>query len=298
MSEEKTYCKNCSTELIGSYCHQCGQAAADPRKSVKEVFISLLAAIINWDGKLFRTIRLLLFKPGILTAYYLQGKRQSFNEPLRLFLFSSFIFFFLLIFQLSNLEKNTQQLNFYALNDSTVIMQMPWYTDTLNGYTIQNNEIIHLKSNTSDVVLSKNIFSDFIYRFKSNISYIFWFSLPLFALTLKIIYKKKKYFLWDHWIFSLHFYSFVFFISTLALLIQITLNLFHLSSEAITQWLVILVLISSWAYSIPAQKNVYQESWKKTIAKNLILGFILYFVILPLISILYLLFIYRDKLWA
>lgn len=297
MSEEKTYCKNCSTELIGNYCHQCGQAAADPRKSVKEVFVSLLAAFINWDGKLFRTIRLLLFKPGILTAYYLQGKRQAYHEPLRLFLFSSFIFFFLLIFQLTNLEKNTRQLNFYALNDTTVIVQMPWYTDTLYGYTIQNDEIINLESNTSDVVLSKNILSDFIYRFKSNISYIFWFSLPLFALALKIIYRKK-YFLWDHWIFSLHFYSFVFIISILVLLIQITLNLFHLSSETITEWLVILVLISSWAYSIPAQKNVYQESWKKTIAKNLILGFILYFVILPFISILYLLFIYRDKLWA
>lgn len=297
MSEEKTYCKNCSTELIGNYCHQCGQAAADPRKSVKEVFVSLLAAFINWDGKLFRTIRLLLFKPGILTAYYLQGKRQAYHEPLRLFLFSSFIFFFLLIFQLTNLEKNTRQLNFYALNDTTVIVQMPWYTDTLYGYTIQNDEIINLESNTSDVVLSKNILSDFIYRFKSNISYIFWFSLPLFALALKIIYRKK-YFLWDHWIFSLHFYSFVFIISILVLLIQITLNLFHLSSETITEWLVILVLISSWAYSITAQKNVYQESWKKTIAKNLILGFILYFVILPFISILYLLFIYRDKLWA
>lgn len=295
MSEEKTYCKNCSTELIGNYCHQCGQAAADPRKSVKEVFVSLLAAFINWDGKLFRTIRLLLFKPGILTAYYLQGKRQAYHEPLRLFLFSSFIFFFLLIFQLTNLEKNTRQLNFYALNDTTVIVQMPWYTDTLYGYTIQNDEIINLESNTSDVVLSKNILSDFIYRFKSNISYIFWFSLPLFALALKIIYRKK-YFLWDHWIFSLHFYSFVFIISILVLLIQITLNLFHLSSETITEWLVILVLISSWAYSITAQKNVYQESWKKTIAKNLILGFILYFVILPFISILYLLFIYRDKL--
>jgi hypothetical protein len=297
VSEEKTYCKNCSTELIGNYCHQCGQAAADPRKSVKEVFVSLLAAFINWDGKLFRTIRLLLFKPGILTAYYLQGKRQAYHEPLRLFLFSSFIFFFLLIFQLTNLEKNTRQLNFYALNDTTVIVQMPWYTDTLYGYTIRNDEIINLESNTSDVVLSKNILSDFIYRFKSNISYIFWFSLPLFALALKIIYRKK-YFLWDHWIFSLHFYSFVFIISILVLLIQITLNLFHLSSETITEWLVILVLISSWAYSITAQKNVYQESWKKTIAKNLILGFILYFVILPFISILYLLFIYRDKLWA
>lgn len=298
MSKQKGYCKNCSTELLGNFCHQCGQSVADPRKSVKEVFVSLLAAFINWDGKLFRTIRLLLFKPGILTAYYLQGKRQAFHEPLRLFLFSSFIFFFLLIFQLTNLEKNTRKLNFYALNDTTVILQTSWYTDTLKGYTIQNDKIINLKTNTYDEVLSKNVLSDFIYRFKSNISYIFWFSLPLFSLVLKILYRKKKYFLWDHWIFSLHFYSFVFFISILVLLIQILLNLLKLSSEATTEWLVILVLISSWMYSIPAQKNVYQESWKKTIAKNLILGFILYFVILPFISLLYLLFIYRDKLWA
>jgi len=51
----------------------------------------LLASL---DSRLWRTLGLLLFRPGRLTLDYLQGRRARYVAPLRLFIASSLIFFF------------------------------------------------------------------------------------------------------------------------------------------------------------------------------------------------------------
>ncbi|MCX7744632.1 MAG: DUF3667 domain-containing protein [Flavobacteriales bacterium] len=298
MSEVKTYCKNCSAELIGKYCHECGQAAADPRKTLLQIISTLFSALINWDGKFLKTLRWLFFKPGHLTVLYLQGKRQSFQDPLRLFLFSSFVFFFLLIFQFNKLEQKAKPLNFYSLNDTTVVLNMPGFTDTLYGYTIRNEQIENINSQEKDIVISKHLLPDFIQRFKSNISYLFWITLPFFALLLKLLYWPSKIFYWDHLIFSYHFYAFIFLVSSLTILLQIILLKIHAYPEDLYEWFILLIIILAWIYSFVAQKKVYQESWGKTFVKNVLLGFLFYLLILPFITIIYILYIYRDKLAA
>ncbi len=87
-------CQNCGAILIDEYCHVCGQAAKEPRRAVtglvQDVFVDTLAI----DGKLARTIGLLLWKPGALARCYLDGKRVSYSPPFRLYLFASVFFFF------------------------------------------------------------------------------------------------------------------------------------------------------------------------------------------------------------
>ena len=87
-------CQNCGATLKGEYCHVCGQAAKEPRRAViglvQDVFVDTLAI----DGKLARTLGLLLWKPGALAKRYLDGKRVSYSPPFRLYLFASVFFFF------------------------------------------------------------------------------------------------------------------------------------------------------------------------------------------------------------
>jgi hypothetical protein len=52
----------------------------------------LLASL---DSRIWRTLGLLLFRPGRLTLDYLQGKRARFVPPVRLFIASSIVFFFI-----------------------------------------------------------------------------------------------------------------------------------------------------------------------------------------------------------
>ena len=89
-------CQNCGATLTGDYCHVCGQAAKEPRRAViglvQDVFVDTLAI----DGKLARTLGLLLWRPGRLARRYLEGKRVSYSPPFRIYLFASVFFFFAL----------------------------------------------------------------------------------------------------------------------------------------------------------------------------------------------------------
>ena len=68
-------CLNCGAELAGRWCSKCGQKEVDPRPTVHELAHEALHEIAHVDGKLVRTIRLLLTKPGKLTREFLEGKR-------------------------------------------------------------------------------------------------------------------------------------------------------------------------------------------------------------------------------
>ena len=92
-------CKNCGTVLTGEYCHQCGQRADEPRRVVVGLVQDFLVDTLAIDGKLARSIGLLLWRPGRLARRYLDGKRVTYSPPFRLYLFGS-VFFFLLAFSL------------------------------------------------------------------------------------------------------------------------------------------------------------------------------------------------------
>ena len=89
-----THCENCSAQLYGRWCAQCGQAAIDYRRSFGAVILDVLNEFLNWDSKFFATIGLLIFKPWRLTNEFVSGKRVRHVHPLRLYLLASVLFFF------------------------------------------------------------------------------------------------------------------------------------------------------------------------------------------------------------
>ncbi|RST32093.1 DUF3667 domain-containing protein [Sphingomonas ginkgonis] len=85
-------CLNCGTTLIGSHCHRCGQAA-HVHRTLSAFFHDLLHGVFHFEGKIWRTIPLLAWKPGELTRRYIDGQRASFVSPIALFLFFVFLMF-------------------------------------------------------------------------------------------------------------------------------------------------------------------------------------------------------------
>lgn len=83
-------CLNCGTALIGSHCHACGQRAHIHR-TLGAFFHDLLHGVLHFEGKTWRTIPLLVWKPGKLTREYIDGKRASYVSPIALFLFVVFL---------------------------------------------------------------------------------------------------------------------------------------------------------------------------------------------------------------
>jgi|SRR5579884_438934 len=85
-------CLNCGARLEGPYCHECGQHA-HVHRTLSAFFHDFAHGVLHFEGKIFRTIPLLAWKPGELTRRYIDGQRASFVSPIALFLFSVFLMF-------------------------------------------------------------------------------------------------------------------------------------------------------------------------------------------------------------
>ena len=88
-------CPNCSTSLLGSHCHACGQKKIDGDEYSLKRFIG--RAISDFtdleSNKVFRTLFALIVRPGLLGAEYLAGRRGSYLGPLKLYLTFSALYF-------------------------------------------------------------------------------------------------------------------------------------------------------------------------------------------------------------
>ena len=89
---EGAACLNCAAPLIGSHCHACGQAAHIHR-SIGALFHDLAHGVFHFEGKIWRTLPLLVWHPGRLTREYIDGRRASYVSPIALFLFCMFLMF-------------------------------------------------------------------------------------------------------------------------------------------------------------------------------------------------------------
>jgi hypothetical protein len=86
-------CKNCGAALGGAYCSACGQEARIETPTVGEFVREFVQDQMALEGKLLRTLKLLITRPGELTLDYISGRRQCYIRPLRLYLALSVVYF-------------------------------------------------------------------------------------------------------------------------------------------------------------------------------------------------------------
>ncbi|MDQ3550252.1 MAG: DUF3667 domain-containing protein [Bacteroidota bacterium] len=107
-------CLNCGEILNGRFCHNCGQENI----VWKQNFISLVKHFIydlfHFDGKFFDTLKNLFISPGLVPKEYINGKRAKYLDPIRMYLFTSAIFFIIFF----SISKNG---NLFNITDSSKV---------------------------------------------------------------------------------------------------------------------------------------------------------------------------------
>jgi hypothetical protein len=92
-----TACKNCGTILAGDYCHACGQTA-HVHRSFLHVLEEVAHGITHFDSKTWRSLPMLIFRPGTMTRNYVMGHRSRYVPPFSMFLASIFAMFLVFAF--------------------------------------------------------------------------------------------------------------------------------------------------------------------------------------------------------
>ena len=93
-------CLNCGDARSGRFCAQCGQNDRNYMRSLLPMMWELNREAFEVDARILQTLKLLLFKPGSLSAEFSRNRRARYMSPIRLYLFTSFVFFLVLSFAL------------------------------------------------------------------------------------------------------------------------------------------------------------------------------------------------------
>lgn len=181
-------CQNCGADLNGNYCSNCGQEGkAVLNRSVFSLLHHFFEELFVWDSRFFRSVKYLFIRPGFLTHEYISGRINRYISPLKMFLFTSFVLFLIMI-------KSDP--------------------DQYKSLVTEAGEDDFLKEFISEQQSSSNISAElyienFNNQFNDNITLYIFFIMFIFSVLLKIIYITKKYYYSEHIVFTLHFFTFV-----------------------------------------------------------------------------------------
>lgn len=92
LRQEKN-CLNCGATVEERYCTRCGQENIEPKESVGHLIRHFFEDITHFDGKFFVTVKDLIVRPGFLTREYVAGRRVTYLNPIRMYIFISAVFF-------------------------------------------------------------------------------------------------------------------------------------------------------------------------------------------------------------
>lgn len=151
-------CLNCNTEVQGRYCHVCGQENIEPVETAWEIVTHFFKDITHFDGKFFSTLKYLIARPGFISREYMAGKRASYLNPVRMYVFTSALFF-LIFFSLAHFDEsniktdiNGRGLDEIARMDSTAFNT---FTKSVNnGIPMTREQFAHY----ADTVKKKGTF--------------------------------------------------------------------------------------------------------------------------------------------
>jgi hypothetical protein len=174
--------------MAGRYCPQCGEKRIGLEdRTLRRFFEHSFAAFTHVDGKVFRTLRLLLAHPGRLTADHFAGRRIRAIPPLQLFLICNLIFFLLHpLIGVSNtlttdLDTHLHYMWHSAIVQSLVTPRLAARSLTVEGYAALFNPAAVTLAKTLVILL-----------------------VPMFSLTVMALYWRHRRHCTAHLVFALH----------------------------------------------------------------------------------------------
>ncbi|CAL1691775.1 hypothetical protein MMB232_01929 [Brevundimonas subvibrioides] len=91
-------CAACETPLTGRWCHACGQDSRARPVPLRALVVEVATSYSPVDGKLARTLAVLVVRPGRLLEAYRSGAGSLYVTPLKLFVASTALFLSVLNF--------------------------------------------------------------------------------------------------------------------------------------------------------------------------------------------------------
>jgi hypothetical protein len=303
-------CLNCRSVVEKKYCPECGQENIEPRQSFIHLFTHFFEDFTHYDNAFWKTMRYLIFHPARLTREYLAGRRKSFVPPVRLYIFISFVTFLYLSMETSSIMREAQvtRMERTAFEQDSIAKLGPAKIEaTVQTEEEEDQDFFMLPSDfktlreldsaqnarppaekmspakywyerKSTIVREKykgretQLWQDGFVLTINSVPKVLFVYLPIFAFFLWLFHNKKKWYYFDHGIFTLHYFSFI-------LLTLLVSRIFSRIENALWDGnihkVVSLIMMMYWFfYFFRAHSRLYGGPKWKSRLKGIILFFI------------------------
>lgn len=271
--ERRPACVSCGGELAGPFCSHCGEKSADQRHYDLRHFLSeAFEHLTHADNNFFRSLRLLLFRPGFLTSEFMSGRRKGYLGPVQLFLVVNLVFF---IFQ-----------SFFPSGPFSIPLEIQ-LQEGLTAATVQklvDEKVAErraanpaLDANSAKAELER----EFNHSVQTAAKGMVIIMAPMVALILLLLEIGRKRFAVEHLVFSLHFYAFLMMLLLVTMVVFGGVSKFLGTHDERLLSAVLLIVIAIYLYF--AFRQAYKERVLPALAKTTILA----------ITTMLVLFVYR-----
>jgi hypothetical protein len=240
---ELTRCPNCDDGLNGAYCAKCGQKVAALNPTFHDLLHDIVHEFLHIDGKIFRSVRLLLTRPGFLSCEHFAGRRARYISPIRLYLIFSVLYFAI-----------------------AALAPPSFVRDEAPGRTTAE-EAAELKrlGFESEEALQEAI-NEALTHWVPRVMFVL---VPLFALLVRLVIGKSGRNYPQHLYFALHVHAAAF-----ALLALVALARYASGDRWLTQIIEPAVMICLFVYLVLALRRAYGGTTAQAVRRTLVLSFL------------------------
>jgi hypothetical protein len=236
---EPTRCRNCRAPVDGRFCGHCGQETDLRLPTLREFLREAAGRYVAFDGRFWRTMVALFFRPGRLTREYYAGRRRRYIRPARLYLFATLVFFAIsrLYVEPASLHRLDTDTKTSATSKGPAKAERPRGSTGEGGLYVDDDMELHVPDDLPGASGLKRRWQRFEHLPTSEKQdqivdgmlrygpYAMFALVPAFALLLKLAYwgRHRRYphrprLFGEHMVFAAHNHAF-FFVAITAVLI-------------------------------------------------------------------------------
>lgn len=210
----------------------------------------LLSEVFDTDGRIVKTLRLLVSRPGRLEVEHMTGRRKPYLSPAALFIVMNVLFFFIqpLVNINTFIASLEGQTNWYPYS--------PWVAGLVEEKIVQIGMSREAYEASFDAA-SENYARSLIFM-----------QVPLLAIALSLVHIAKRRYFVEHLVYATHFYAFMLLLNIVAGFGVYTYFRLGLGNEFNLE-LTFSVLI--WLYLFFSTREAYADGWIGSAIKAVLL---------------------------
>ena len=241
-------CASCNTPLKGRFCHKCGERRLFPGDlHLRHYAGQVVNALTFAESKLWRSLLLLITKPGELTLAWSEGRRVNHMRPIALFFLANVLYFlapFINTF-VADFENHTH---------------LQWYSE----WARETAEEKRLEQNRTPAEFA----AEFNRRNTANAKLLIILLAAVTALPLALLHPIRSKPFATHLTMGFELYSFTLLVNMLAVggLLILIARIAQVLGHDITPYMgeslitpLFLLLTGQFLYR--AERRLYQSSW-------------------------------------